>query len=345
MKAAILKNVNDLRIENLQMPKCGSDEILIEVKAAAICATDKKMILHGHKDLTFPRILGHEIAGIISKTGKNVKKLKIGNRVQISPGVVCGTCFYCREKHENMCDNMKIIGFHINGGFSQYLHIPQKGIAAGVINSIPKNLTFEEACLAEPLACCINALTLGNLSKGENIVIFGAGPIGCLLIQVSRLFGAEKIILVEPNKQRLEFAKQFNADYYIHDFNKNVFSTIKEKLKRTVNILISACSHKKIPQWGIDILSKRGRIVFFSGIKQSYTNIPINYNLIHYKELSVIGAYGCTSKQNKTALSLIHKKLINVKSLITHYFCLDEIEKGLSFIKNKEGMKIIINKF
>ena len=344
MKAALLKNIGNLILSESKDLDCGNDEVLIKVKASSICSTDIKLIYYGHRDLKLPRIPGHEIAGTIVKSGKNVKAYKVGERVQIAPGVPCRKCLYCLKGAENMCNSMSIIGFHIDGGFAQYLRIPKDGLKAGIINFIPKNLSFEKACLAEPLACCINALNLGQLAEGESVAIFGAGPIGCLLMQLSRVLGASKIIVIETDKKRLEFAKKFGADCYIHSSNKEAFATIEEKTDgKGVDVLIAACSDGKIPGQAINVLAKRGRILFFSGI--SNQNVPIDYNLVHYRELHIIGAYGCTSEQNRKALRLIHSGAIDVKSLITERICLDDIRKGLASAKNKKGMKVVINKF
>jgi len=346
MKAALLKNNGNLIFSDIKRPNCGINDVLIKVGASAICGTDVKAVYRGHRDLKLPRILGHETAGTIAGFGKNVKGFKIGERVQVAPGICCGTCAYCRKGIENMCDDMRIIGFHANGGFAQYLLVPGRGVKAGIINRVPKTLSLEEACLAEPIACCINALTLGQLTKGESVAIFGAGPIGCLLIQLSRAAGASKIILVEPEKKRLEFAARFGADCYINAPDKEVFPIIERKTKgRGVNILIAACSDGKIPGQGIKVLAKRGRIVFFSGIDRVYRDVSVDYDPVHYKELHIIGAYGCSSGQNKEALGLMQRGIIDAMSLITRRMKLGELKQGIAIVKNKKAMKIVINKF
>ncbi|MCK4815276.1 alcohol dehydrogenase catalytic domain-containing protein, partial [bacterium] len=150
MKAALLKNIGSLVIRDIKRPEYSPGEVLVKVEACSVCSTDVKIIFQGHRDLKLPRILGHEIVGTVFKTGKNVKGIKKGQRVQISPGVPCGKCRYCLKGLENMCDHMRIIGFHLNGGFAPYLLVPASGVKAGIINPIPKRLSFEESCLAEP---------------------------------------------------------------------------------------------------------------------------------------------------------------------------------------------------
>lgn len=344
MKAVVLKDAGNLVFSEIKPPRCKAGEVLIKVDACSICSTDVKAVYQGQRDLKMPRILGHEVAGTIAEKGRNVHGFKLGQRVQIAPGVYCGVCPYCLKGMENMCDNIRIIGFHLDGGFAEYLLVPTEGVKAGILNPIPQDLSFTEASLAEPIACCINALSLGKLTEGETIAIFGAGPIGCLLVQLSRARGASKIILIEKDKKRLKFARRFGADCHVHDSDGEAFSTIEELTNgEGVDVLIAACPAKEIPACGINLLRKRGRILFFSGIPDE--EVSVNYSLIHYKELQVIGAYGCTTGQNKEALSLMARFEVNVKELITHCFALEEIEKALAIVKNREGMKVVINKF
>ena len=346
MRAALLENIGNLKLVNLKSPKCSSNELLIKVQSAGICPTDIKMIFHGHRDLVLPRILGHEISGKILKVGKNVKYYREGSRVQIAPGIACGSCYYCLNYAQNMCDHIRIIGFHYDGGFAEYIVIPSEGISSGCINLIPDNLSFEEATLAEPIACCINALQLINLRVGESIVIFGAGLMGCLFIQLARVFGAAKIIVVENNPQRLDFSKNFGADYYICNLKlSSLTGEVKRITNRGADGIVVACSDKSVPSYGVEMLAKKGRIVFFSGIMKEHSNILIDHNLIHYKELQILGAYGCTSQQNNLALKLISRGQVKVKKLISHCIKLNEIKKGIEMVKNHQAMKVIINKF
>lgn len=348
MKTAVLENIGDLKIKTLPYPKCRPDEIIIKVAAAGICSTDSKMFFHGHRDLVFPRILGHEVCGRILETGKLVNsQYKKGINVQIAPGITCGKCVYCLNRAQNMCDNMKIFGFHYDGGFAQYMRIPEKAISSGCVNKIPSNLSFEDAVFAEPIACCINALDQMEFTRGENAVIFGAGIIGGLFIQLLKLRGASKIIVVESNRKRLDFAEKFSADNYIHNSNlDDTFTRLTRLTKKGgINNIILACPDKKIISLGLSLLSKRGSIVFFSGLKKNQSKIYLDYNRIHYQEIRITGAYGCTSRQNKTALKLLTQGKIRVTKLISHRLDLENIEQGLNLIKKQKALKVIVNNF
>lgn len=348
MKAVVLRGIEDLRIADIDEPSYNPGDILIKVEACAICKTDVKMFHAGHRDLELPRVLGHEVAGTIVEVGKGVYKdeFKVGDRVQVAPGLPCGSCPFCTRGVPNMCDNMEIIGFHRDGGFAEYLLVPSRGVQNGCVNTIPPSLSYEEASLAEPIACCINALELCCVEPGDVVAIFGAGPIGHLCAQLSRLFGESKIIVIENSPQRIKFAEKNNlADVIVDSRDIDPVEALREETNSNgVDVVIPACSDHSVPAQGVKILNKRGRIVFFSGLPYGYENISLNHNLIHYNEIQIFGAYGCTSEQNREAVRMLSTGRINVKYLITHRISLDALIKGFEMVDTHNAMEVVVKK-
>jgi L-iditol 2-dehydrogenase len=348
MKAAVLRGIEDLKFEDIDTPSCNSGDIKIKVDACAICKTDVKMVHAGHRDLELPRVLGHEVAGRIVEVGKGVSKeeFKVDDRVQVAPGLSCGSCRFCISGVSNMCDNMEIIGFHRDGGFAEYMLVPASGVQNGCVNKVPPSLSFEEASLTEPLACCINALELCRVELGDVVAIFGAGPIGHLCAQLSRLFGASEIIIIEKSPQRIKFAETNNlADVIIESRDIDPVEALREETNSNgVDVVIPACSVPEVPVQGIKMLNKRGRIVFFSGLPFGSENISLDHNQIHYKEIQIFGAYGCTSEQNRKALGMLSVGRINVKYLITHRISLDELIKGFEMVDTHNAMEVVVKK-
>ena len=347
MKAAVLRGKEDLKIENIDIPSCSHADILIKVESCAICKTDVKMFHAGHRDLKLPRVLGHEVAGTIVEVGKEVaEEFKVGDRVQVAPGFPCGSCPFCISGIPNMCDNMKIIGFHHDGGFAEYMLVPANGVKSGCVNKTPPSLSFEEASLAEPIACCVNALKLCHVELGDVVAIFGAGPIGHLCAQLARLFGASEIIIIENSPQRIKFAeKNHLADVIIDscDIGSDPVEAIREETNSSgVDVVIPACSAPEVPVQGIKMLNKRGRIVFFSGLPYGHENVSLDHNQIHYKEIQIFGAYGCTSKQNREAVRMLSAGRINVKYLITHRISLDELITGFEMVDMHNAMEVVV---
>ncbi len=345
MKAAVLVGIEDLKMVDIDVPLCSPGDILMKVEACAICKTDVKMFHVGHRDLKLPRVLGHEVAGTIVEVGKEVEgKLEEGNRVQVAPGLPCGSCPFCFSGVPNMCDRMEILGFHRDGGFAEYMLVPENGVRNGCVNRIPPSLSFEEASLAEPLACCVNAQTLCRVRPGDSVAIIGAGPIGHLNALLARLLGASKVIVVEKSPQRIEFAERFNiADSIIDSRENDRVEAIREETNNSgVDVVIPACADPEVPDQGVKMLNKRGRIVFFSGLPHGYENICLDHNLIHYKEIQILGAYGCTSEQNKEAVRLLSTERLNVKYLITHRIGLDELTNGFEMVDTQHAMEVVV---
>ena len=348
MKAAVLKGIEDLEIREVDRPApaCKSGEILIKTEACAICKTDVKMFHVGHRDLRLPRVLGHEVAGTIVEVGGGVNKLKEGDRVQVAPGLPCGSCPFCTSGIPNMCNDMKIIGFHCDGGFAEYMVVPANGVRNGSVNKIPEALSFEEASLAEPIACCINAQELCRIKIGDVVVIFGAGPIGHLHAQLSWDLGASKVFIVENSAKRITFAEKIGADALIDPTEIDPVDAVRALTNGIgADVVIPACSSPEVPVQGIKMLKKRGRIVFFSGLPQKHEHISVDHNLIHYKEIQIFGAYGCTSDQNRRALEMLETKRIDVSYLISHRIPLAKILDGFEMVDRHNAMEVVITSF
>ncbi len=344
MKAAVLRGLENMKVEDVRTPVCGDGGILIKVDSCAICKTDVKMFHVGHRDLELPRILGHEIAGTIVEVGTRIRgKFRVGDKVQMAPGVICGSCSFCKTGASNMCDNIKIIGFHYDGGFAEYVFVSPKGVENGSVNRIPPSVSFEEASLAEPIACCINALKRCRIEEGDVVAVFGAGPIGHLFAQLSILFGASKVIVVERERERLRFAEQHLQVDAIIDLASGFSRT--DMMKNEIDVAIPACSAPEVLALGINILRKRGRIVFFSGLLHMHKDVLIDHNLVHYKELQILGAYGCTPEQNREALTILSTGRIKVDYLITHQISLRELIRGFRLVDAHKAMKVVVKPF
>ncbi len=343
LKAAILESSESLVIKEVAHHECGTGDILIKVKSCGICRTDMKSFLKGQRDLKLPRILGHEISGIIEEVGSGVVGYQKGDRVQISPGITCGECDFCRNGFDNLCDHLKIMGFNYDGGFAEYVLVPAKGVKNGIINTLSNEISFEEAAMAEPLACSINMQELLNLAPGKTVVIFGTGRLGILNAKLAKLNGAAKIIGVEINKQRLLGAQKFEFDYIIDSSKTDVVHEIFSLTGgKGADAVIPCCPGYDAMNYGIQVLSKRGKLGFFSGLVAENRK-QIDLNLIHYKELTVIGGYGTAIRHSKEALEHIAAKRIHVKDLITKIIGLDDAKKGIQMVKDMTELSVVIN--
>jgi len=344
MKAAVLKDIENLEIKDIPKP-CASDyEIVIKVKACTICGTDIRLFHHGHKHLRFPRVPGHELSGEIVEVGDKIKRYSIGQKVAVAPAVPCGSCYYCRRGMQSMCLNLRAIGYHYNGGFAEYMLVPEDAVRNGCVNLLPSNLTFEEAALAEPLACAINGQELSHIGLGDTVVVVGAGPLGCMHIQLARANGATKLILIELVESRINFAKRLvKPDVIINPSCEDVIARVKEETEqRGADKIIVACPSAKAQEDSLQMVAPRGIINFFGGLPKDKPFINFNSNLVHYGEFYVVGTHGSAPRHNKLALKLISSGRVRVKELITHRFPLDKFEEALKLAESREAMKVVV---
>ncbi|HAY21333.1 MAG TPA: alcohol dehydrogenase [Desulfobacterales bacterium] len=343
MLAAVLRGPKDLAITEVSRPLCPSGGLLIQVRACSLCATDIKMWQRGHRDLLLPRILGHELAGEIAVVSDDLSDFQVGDRVQVAPGLPCGRCRWCLQGAPNMCQAMQIIGFHHDGGLAEFVAVPAAGVHQGAVSHLPDALAFDLAALAEPLACCLNAQELARVGMGDQVAIWGAGPQGWLQVQVARLRGASRIILVENDPGRLQDAVQAGADLLLDIFQEDPVTAILEATAgKGVEVVIPACGSLEAFDWGVAVLAKRGRLCLYSGLPKEVETHPVNLNRLHYLEASLVGAYGCTSRQNALALELMAKGRIRVDRLITHRLPLNRVEEGFELVQSRRGLKVVI---
>ena len=211
MKALVLKEYNHFSYEDVPVPEIQPDEVLVRVKACSICGSD----VHGMDGSTGrripPIIMGHEAAGVIEKTGSNVRDFSVGDRVTFDSTIFCGKCDYCRQGRINLCDNRKVLGvscdeYRQHGAFAEYVAVPRH-----ILYRLPEEVSFERAAMVEPLSIALHAVNNTPISINDTVVVVGAGMIGLLVIQMLKLAGCGKIIAVDLDQDKLEMAKKFGA--------------------------------------------------------------------------------------------------------------------------------------
>ncbi|MEG0309434.1 MAG: alcohol dehydrogenase catalytic domain-containing protein [Eubacterium sp.] len=343
MKAVILEKQERLVLKEIDRPICGANEVIVQVKACNICKTDVKCTFTGQRDLKYPRVLGHEIAGVIAEVGNAVTDYAVGQRVHVHPGIACGECFYCRNGLDNLCDHVKIMGFNYDGGFEEYLKIPAEGVRGGILNVIKNpTLAFNEISFIEPLACCINLQDQLDFSHHPVVIIIGGGRLGILNQRVAKALGAQSVILIEALEERRHTGLK-------HGFDA-AFDPTSETLREDIlaltdgmgaDIIIPCCSDARALELALVLLRKQGQLGYFSGIIYDEKG-GSDLNAIHYKEIHVTGSYGCGLKHSIRARELLESGAIDVKPLISSTVTLENLEEGIQHVKNCDGYSTIV---
>jgi L-iditol 2-dehydrogenase len=343
MQAAILYAPNDLRIEERPMLEISPEEMRIRVAACAICGSDVRTFRFGAGNITEPVTMGHETAGVIVDVGAAVAGFSAGQRVTVAPAVPCGECPYCRRGIQTMCDNLRSIGYQFHGGFAEYMVVPSSAIKAGCVNVIPDDLSFEEATLAEPLACVINGQELLNVDVADTVAILGAGPVGCMHANLAKIRGARQVILADIQPRRLELAQGFGADVLIDSKKEALRERVLQETEGAgASVVIVAAPSGAAQEESLTLAAKHGRVSFFGGLPKSNPFISFNSNLVHYKELFVMGAYGSAPRHNVAALELLAAGKIHAKNLIGLLVPLERIQEGMEAVAEGRVLKAIV---
>ena len=208
MKAAVVQSNRKIALKEVDKPKVPVNSILIRVEACAICGSDLRIVSGKDKRAKFPLIIGHEMAGIVEQIGERVDGFKEGDKVTVAPGISCGKCRMCKKGLQNLCENMISIGYFYPGAFAQYMVPPPLALTQGFVNKIPENLSLDDATSVEPLACCINGQEIVKITRKDTVAIIGAGPIGCMHVELCHIRGCKKIILLQRSQPRLDIAKE-----------------------------------------------------------------------------------------------------------------------------------------
>ena len=336
----------DLRLEDVPEPTCGTDEVKIRVKNCSTCGTDVKIRKNGHQNLAPPRIIGHEIAGEVVEVGSGVAgDWKPGDRVQVIAAVPCGKCHECRKGWMAVCQNQTSVGYQYDGGFAEYMIVPREVLAVDGMNRIPDGVGFAEASAAEPFACAINAQEQLGIEPGDEVVIFGAGPIGCLHVRIARgVHRAGRIILVDINSERLKMsADAVKPDVVINASEVNI---VEEILKLTggrgADVIITATPANITQEQAVSMAARNGRISFFGGLPKTNPTITLDSNLVHYRQLHIHGANGSAPEHNRRALDYIASGEVPVADLITRRIRLRDVMDAFGIVERGEAIKVTV---
>lgn len=332
--------INDIRVEQVPTPVPSDGEVLIKVKSAAVCGTDIRMIKNGTKDIDaeHPRILGHEIAGVIEAVGDKVLGYKVGQRVAIAPNMGCGICNSCVKGNGHLCADYKALGINLDGGFAEYCLIPEKAVRGGNICVLDDEVSFDAGAVNEPLSCVCNGFEKANIKPGDIVLVIGAGPIGIMHCALAIMAGAV-VYLNDLSAERLNEAKSIYPKI-------NIIDNIEEFMGITngygADAVITACPSPAVQELAVKLAALEGRVIFFGGIPSSKEPVGIDTNLVHYKQLVLSGTTRASLSQYRKTLQYISSGIVDADALVTEHFTLKQIDEAIDFATNSKGLKNVI---
>jgi threonine dehydrogenase-like Zn-dependent dehydrogenase len=342
MKAAVLEAVKKLVVKEIPTPIPTGDMALVRVKACGICMTDYKAFSGERTNVNFPTICGHEFSGVVEQIGDNVKFFKPNDEIIASPVSNCGICEDCRSGLAQYCKNGAVIGGDgmdtiIDGAFAEYVLVPENSLYHK-----PKNINFDAAALAEPLAGSYKGMIeYSELKISEDLVIIGAGGMGLLASMIAERAGAASIIMIDIEDWRLEFSKKCGATHLINSQKTDAIKTVYDILPNGPDIVFEAAGPLAAAQLAFD-LCRRGTRVNEFGVTTEGT-IAISPADVHWKETRVDASFSVYPRVMQRSIRLMEKGFVDPNKIITHKFKLDDIHEAMNTMKTPERVKIIIN--
>lgn len=342
MKAALLVQPKKIEIEDVNIPDIKEKEVLIKVKRAGICGSDNHIFNKGEiasVKAKFPFILGHECSGQIVEIGRDVKNLKIGDRIAIEPFTNCGECEFCKKGQFNLCNHYHFLAAppDDNGVFVEYLAHDYRHCYL-----LPENLSYEEGALIEPLAITIQAFERSNLEIGNPILIIGAGTIGLLTLMLVKTLGAGKCVVIDYYDEKLEIAKKLGADFTLNVNDEGLLPKAREISKgKGFPVIFDSVGKENTTMFSVELAKKGGTIVII-GLSDDKSRFVINK--VVNKMLTLNGTLDFAFDSFEKAISLVEQNKISVTKIISHYFNFNEINKAFENFNcnNKTTVKTII---
>lgn len=330
MQAAVINAPMDFEVTDVPAPSCPEGGMLLQVLACGLCGSDLRTLRSGHHRVTLPFVAGHEIAGTVVETGTGYDgPWEKGDILSVAPLVYCGACQFCQEGRFELCEGYKEIAQAWQGGFAEYIALPEAAVKRGTIRRMPENLDPVIGAVAEPISSCIHAQERGAIGLGDTVAVLGTGPIGCIHIMLARARGASTVIVADISAERLQLCEQFGPDHIVDASKTDLVTAVRDATGgRGPDCVITANPAPQSQVQAVEMARKGGRILFFGGLPPEKACPGINTNLIHYNALQVMGTTIFAPRHHGIALDLLAAGTIDSERLVSHRFALSEFVEG-----------------
>jgi len=345
MLAAVYHGPQDLRVEEVPVPKTGPGEILVKVISASICGTDLR-IFHGNHRM-YPegtvRIPGHEVVGSIAEVGSGVTNYTPRKRVFVAPNMGCGHCKQCISGNNNLCATYDAVGVTMDGGFAEYMRVPANSVQQGNVIQVNESVDPAVAALMEPFACVLRGQNALHIKPGDVVLVIGAGPIGVMHTKLAKARGAARVIVSEPMIERANQVRRMGADVVVNPIEQDLKSVVlQESNGRGADAIIVAAPVHAAQEAALDLAAIGGRINFFGGLPKDKPTINFDSNLVHYKELIITATTACSTADCWQATEIVNSGLVDLSVLVSERFALKDAVKAFAAAEDRKSLKIVI---
>ena len=326
-------------VRDMTFGPLGPKEVLVNSKACGICGTDVH-IYHGEKgsaEVTPPVVLGHEFAGVVVEVGAEVTAVKPGDHVALDPNMYCDQCMACRMGKKQECEHLFALGVNVNGGFAEYAVCPETQCF-----KVRKDISFDEAAMAEPLACVVHGIDQADIRPGQTVLVIGGGTIGLMMVQMARICGASTVILSEPVKMRRKIGMEVGPDAAIDPIHEDVPARIREICGREgVDVVIECVGKPFAVEQAFSAAGFGATILLFS-VPGVVATVPLPLFDVYKKELRIVGSMN-NPNTHQRAVNLINSGRLELKKLITHTYDLDHMDEAIHMQMSAESIKVVVH--
>lgn len=339
MRAVVFHGPGDVRYEEVPWPEAGPGEVVLRIEAALTCGTDVKVRRRGHPVMIprVPTVFGHEFAGTVSAVGRGVTGLREGDRVVAANSAPCGACRPCLAGRANLCEDL----LFVNGAYGEAIALPERLVRRNVVR-LAARTPAERAAFAEPLACALLGVERGRVEAGQTVVVFGHGPLGCLLALAA---GARKarVIVVGKRGWRLDRVRALGVGECL---DATAVGDVAEAIRaatggRGADVAIDATGRPEVWELAVDAVGRGGTVVFFGGCAPG-TTVRLDTRRVHYEELTLVGAFHHTPELIRRAVDLLESEALKPDGLLTHRMGLADVNAALDLMTRGEALKVLI---
>ncbi|MGH7368205.1 MAG: zinc-dependent alcohol dehydrogenase [Candidatus Rokuibacteriota bacterium] len=340
MRAQVFYGPGDLRFEDIPMPDPEPGGLVVRVDAALTCGTDVKTLRRGHPVMIprVPTVFGHELAGVVTAAGRGATGVREGDRVVAANSAPCGRCRLCAASRPNLCEDL----LFVNGAYGEHIALPPRLVARNVVPIGPR-LAASSAAFAEPLACALLGVERGRVEPGMTVVIFGHGPLGCLLAMTAVQRGA-KVLIVGKAGWRLDRVRAMGLGACVDALSVPDMAGHLRGLSggRGADVTVDATGRPEVWEQAIEGVGRGGTVVLFGGCAPG-TSVRVDTRRAHYEELTLVGAFHHTPAMIRRAVELLESKAIEPGALLTHRMGLGQVKEALALMERGETMKVLVD--
>lgn len=344
MKALVLEH-GHLDVREMAEPRLEPGDALIRVEAAGICATDLKIWHNGHRLWgDRPAVLGHEVVGRVVQVAGSPAHPRVGDRVVLAPNVGCGQCSTCRRGWDSLCPDFRAVGVGLDGGMAEFVRVPARAVDRGSLVPCPEHLPAEVATMAEPLSTCYRGLRQCGLAAGESALIIGAGPMGLFAALLAQSMGACPTMVAEVAAGRREFARSLGVGLVIDP----AAAPLPEQVRgltggEGADVVMVAVGLEAVQHDAILSAAVGGRINLFAGLPSGAEMSGFPSNLVHYRQLAVVGTTGSTPGDMSAVVQLMANGRLRLEQMASHRFALEEAAEAFATADSRQGMRVVLS--